>query len=71
MLIEWSPWLALVCYLVALTLAKQHITPQRPWMPRALPLAWRQRILSCSSIAHRRQLRQSAPCAPVRRAVRS
>ena len=56
MLVELSPWLALLCFAAGVLLGAYLQTARRSGSTsRALPLAWRRSILSCSFAASRRR----------------
>jgi hypothetical protein len=55
-MLEWSPWLALLCFAAGVRIGACLQTARRSASTsRALPLAWRRSILSCSFAASRRR----------------
>lgn len=56
MLVEWSPWLALLCFAAGVRIGASLQTARRSASTsRVLPLAWRRSILFCSLAASRRR----------------
>lgn len=56
MLVELSPWLALLCFAAGVLIGAFLQTAQRSGSTsHVLPLAWRRSILSCSSAASRQR----------------
>lgn len=67
MLVELSPWLALLCFAAGALIGAYLRTAQRSASTsRALPLAWRRSILSCSCAATRRRATLGGRSATVR-----
>lgn len=55
-MVEWSPWLALLCFAAGVRIGAFLQTAQRSRRTsHVLPLAWRWSILSCSCGATRRR----------------
>ena len=66
--LEWSPWLALLSFALGVHtgLALQPTRPASRSTLRVLPLAWRRRMLACSSCARTQRLASKTRSTPER-----